>query len=164
MSFVAVNTQTTIVNAAFLQEVKDSNLQLWGVLRELREIRIGDRDSKEASRQLVNWLGELRDCIALEFSLEETYGFIESSPQTGSIGAGSAARAKMQHRELYLQLHEICEQAEEAQYRGTIGRDLPMYLGAFEEFDACFRAHEELESELIRCGLGISSSPVTTEN
>ncbi len=155
MSSVASNTNTTIVNAAFLQEVKDSNLQLWSVLRELREIRIGD-EPREAARQLVDKLSELRDSIGLEFSLEETYGFITGIPQVQPIGVANADTAKNQHRELYLQLHEICEQAEEAQYRGTIGRDLPMYLGAFESFDTSFRAHEELEAELIRCGLGVS--------
>lgn len=155
MATVRNQTSTTVVNAAFLQEVKDSNTQLWAVLRELRSIQVGDLESKATSRLLVDKLSEFRDCIALEFSLEETYGFIEGAYAVG-FGVHSAATAKLQHRELYLQLHELCEQVEEAQYRGTILRDLPMYLGAFEQFDASFRAHEDLEFELIRCGLGFS--------
>ncbi|MEZ6138598.1 MAG: hypothetical protein R3C53_27255 [Pirellulaceae bacterium] len=157
MLSVASKPHTTLgVNAAFLQEVKDSNLQLWTCLRELREVKYAeDSEPIEASRVFVNLLGELRDCIALEFSLEETYGFIEGATQSlVGFGLADASTAKMQHRELYLQLHEICEQAEEAQYRGTISRDLAMFIGAFEKFDDCFRAHEDLEAELIRCGLG----------
>lgn len=155
MTTIVSHATTTIINAAFLQEVKDSNLRLWSVLGELREIRLGE-DPRETALQLVDRLSELRDCIGLEFSLEETYGFIEGAHPSHYIGVANAETAKNQHRELYLQLHEICEQVEEAQYRGTIGRDLPIYLGAFEGFDIAFRAHEELESELIRCGLGVN--------
>lgn len=156
MRTIATETRTTIVNAAFLQEVKESNPDLWAILRDLRALDESGLDSKEASRVLVEKLNDLRDCIGLQFSLEETYGFIEGSPLSMQIGVANAETAKMQHRELYLQLHELCEEAEEAQYRGTISRDLPMYLGAFEVFDGALRAHEDLEEELIRCGLGVN--------
>ena len=156
MPAVSQGTTTTVVNAAFLQEVKESNLQLWTTLRELRAIEADAAEPREASRDFVAALSELRDHIGLQFSLEETYGFIEGSPTTSTFGVAQASTAKTQHRELYLQLHEICEQVEEAQYRGTIARDLPIYLGAFEQFDLAFKAHEDLESELIRCGLGVS--------
>lgn len=158
MFTVASKAKTTIVNAAFLQEVKDSNLPLWSVLRGLREMRLGETDAAELSRQLVNNLEELRDSIALEFSLEETYGFIDGAVGSAGLGIHDASVAKVQHRELYLQLHELCEKVEEAQYRGTIGRDLKTYLEEFANFDVAFQAHEEFESELIRCGLGGRSS------
>lgn len=156
LTFVS-NTGTTIVNAAFLQEVKDANLRLWSVLRELRELVPGDAEPRELSRQLVNLLGELRDAIALEFSLEETYGFVEGPVRACGIGLPDAGMAKLQHRELYLQLQELCEQVEEAQYRGTIGRDLATYLDGFHRLDASLRAHEEFETELIRCAFGLRS-------
>ncbi len=155
MASVSSHTRTTLgVNAAFLQEVKDSNLPLWATLRELRELAANVTDRIEASRQFVNRLDELRDSIGLQFSLEETYGFVSGVRSTVAFGCGDARDAQMQHRELYLQLHELCEQVEEAQYRGTISRDFGEYYSSFEAFDACFRAHEELEAELIRCGLG----------
>ena len=148
---------TTVVNAAFLQEVKDSNVELWSVLRDLRELSKSCTEESaeciELSHKLVDQLSLLRDCIGLEFSLEETYGFIEGA-QSFQIPTANADRAKSQHRELYLQLHEICEKAEEAQYRGTISRDLPIYFGAFEQFDSSFTEHEAMETELIRAGLG----------
>jgi hypothetical protein len=157
MLTVQSNARTTIVNAAFLQEVKDSNLKLWSVLRELRDLRVGGFESRELSRELVELLGELRDAIALEFSLEETYGFIEGSARIGGIGMPDASLAKHQHRELYLQLHELCERVEEAQYRGTISRELSKYLEDFDRFDVAFRTHEEFEAELIRCAFGFRS-------
>ncbi len=154
MLTIATGKKTTVVNAAFLQEVKESNLRLWSCLREMRELRVGRFDVRELSRQLVTLMSELRDCIALEFSLEETYGFIEGVPSYSGLGMPDAAQSKLQHRELYLQLHDLCEQAEEAQYRGTIGRDIQIYLDAFATFDAALHAHEEFESELIRCAFG----------
>jgi hypothetical protein len=155
MLTLAAHTKTTIVNAAFLQEVKESNVELWSILREIRDIHVGQSEARELSCRLVNSLGDLRDCIALQFSLEETYGFIDGAPASASFNTLDASIAKVQHRELYLQLHELCEQAEEAQYRGVISRDLSKYLDDFQYFDGAFRAHEELEAELIRCGLGI---------
>ena len=140
MALIASNKHTTVgVNAAFLQEIKDSNVQLWATLRELREIRHND-DAIQASRVFVRHLVELRDCVALEFSLEETYGFIESAGEGfQAFGAPDATTAKMQHRDLYLQLHEFCEKVEEAQYRGTISRDLTSFIESFENFDECLR-------------------------
>jgi hypothetical protein len=146
----------TSVNAAFLQEVKDSNLQLWTALRKIRNLRNEAGANNLKSRIFVSSLGELRDAIALEFSLEETYGYIESvSVPPLPYGCADAGTAKAQHCELYLQLHELCEQSEEAQYRGTISRDLNQYFDAFDAFDAALRAHEELESDLIHYGLGL---------
>jgi hypothetical protein len=160
MSSIDVKSKTTVgVNAAFLQEVKDSNPQLWATLRDLRELAATRESSPAVSRVFVTRLGELRDCLGLGFSLEETYGYIEGGTFPSSLfGVADAATAKMQHRDLYLQLHELCETVEEAQYRGTICRDLPMFKGTFEAFDCCFRAHEDLEAELIRCSLGFKRS------
>lgn len=160
MSSIELKQKTTVgVNAAFLQEVKDANPQLWANLREVRELVRHSEDSPSTSRRFVTRLGELRDGLGLGFSLEETYGYIEGSNfPSGLFGTADALTAKMQHRDLYLQLHEICEMVEEAQYRGTICRDLPIFKGAFETFDSCFRAHEDLEAELIRCSLGFYRS------
>lgn len=155
MLTVAAHAKTTIVNAAFLQEVKDSNVRLWSVLHELRELRVGNAELRTLAHDMVELMSELRDSIALEFSLEETYGFIEGASRIGGLGMPDARMSKIQHRELYLQLNELCEQVEEAQYRGTIARDLPIYLDSFQRFDLAMRAHEEFESELIRCALGV---------
>lgn len=156
MAFSSSKHVTSVVNAAFLQEVKESNFELWALFREIREISPGDWDSQHSAHRFVEKLSELRDSIGLQFTLEETYGFIEGLPAQSVIGVASADTARLQHKELYLQIHEICEKVEEAQYRGTVARDLTEYVELFSIFDASFRAHEELEQELIRCGLGIN--------
>ncbi len=158
MLTVAASAKTTIVNAAFLQEVKDSNVRLWSVLHELRDLHTVVAEARTLSHELVELMSELRDAIALEFSLEETYGFIEGASRIGGLGMPDAGKSKIQHRELYLQLNELCEQVEEAQYRGTIARDLPLYLDSFKRFDQAMHAHEEFEAELIRCALGVRTA------
>lgn len=155
MSTGTSSVVTTMVNAAFLQEVKDSNLQFWQNLHDFKRLLSAPDEVQELSQKLVKLLSELRDSMALEFSLEETYGYIDGTYCATSISATRAGQAKRQHRELYLQLHEISESAEEAQYRGTICQDCVNLVTICREFLAALETHEKQESELIRYELGI---------
>lgn len=146
---VATHTFTTMINAAFLQEVKESNVELWETVHAVRQMIEGSASTAANARRLVTLLGQLRDQLAFEFSLEEAYGFIEGCRGIAPLVAQRAALAKQQHRELYLLIHELCEQAEEAQYRGVADREFEELLSMAANFDAQLRAHELLESELI---------------
>lgn len=150
---VATHSLTTMINAAFLQEVKESNVELWDTVHELRQLIEGASSSPACSRRLVTLLSHLRDHLAFAFSLEEAYGFIEGCRGIAPCIAQRAHMAKQQHRELYLLIHELCERAEEAQYRGAADRQYGELLSAAAEFDAQFRAHEQLESDLMTDGL-----------
>jgi len=141
-----------MINAAFLQDVKEACVELWDTVHRLRQVIEQARGSAEAAKQLVELLGELRDQIAFAFSLEEAYGFIDGCRGPSPVWAHRAQSAKQQHRELYLLITELCEQAQEAQYRGFVARDFPQLLAAAVEFDAALQAHEEFESELIQHG------------
>lgn len=149
---VATHSLTTMINAAFLQEVKESNVELWDAVHELRQMIEGVDSTSGNARRLVALLGQLRDLLAFEFSLEEAYGFIEGCRGISPLLAQRATMAKQQHRELYLLIHELCEHAEEAQYRGVADREFAELLAAAADFDAQLRAHEALESELITAG------------
>ena len=142
-------TSRTMINGAFLQEVKDANVELWHALHDLRRLISEPGDALTASKELVGLLGRLRDLLARQFSLEETYGYIDLGRSIPTVVNERSAQARAQHQELYLRIHELCEQAEEAQYRGTAVRELSALLNLAAEFDECLRAHEELESELI---------------
>ena len=155
MSITSSSVTTTMVNAAFLQEVKDSNLQFWQNLHDFKRLLNQSAEVLELSAKLVRLLSELRDSMALEFSLEETYGYIEGSSARSAVSASKAGQAKRQHRELYLQLLEISEIAEEAQYRGTIVQDYATLVVTCKEFLTSLEAHEKHESELIRFELGL---------
>ncbi len=136
-----------------MQEVKESNVELWDVIHELRHLVEGATSSAANAKRLVSLLSQLRDQLAFAFSLEEAYGFIEGCRGIAPRIAQRAQLAKQQHRELYLRIHELCETAEEAQYRGVADREFNELLAATVDFDAQFRAHEQLESELMTEGL-----------
>ncbi len=146
-----------MVNAAFLQEVKESNPEVWHSLHAVRAIAGVARDrtpDAEVAHEFVRQLDCLLDGIATEFSLEETLGFV-GGVAIGNVSPESdLAKTVCQHREIYLKLQEVCERAEEVQYRGTVIRDFPTLLEDFQSFDGELRKHEEFEAELIRTHLG----------
>jgi hypothetical protein len=147
-----------LINAAFLQEVKESFSELWekiAVLRSMTSSQITD------SEQIHHWVKLLAECkkeLSSEFSLEETFGYISLDRATNTWEKldRDASDVRAQHAELYCHLTELCEQVEEAQYRGTIVRDFQQYIEAFQTFDAAFRSHEQQEARFIEIGLGIT--------
>lgn len=158
------------VNAAFLQEIKDSNPHLWHEVHRLRtlcEIESIDFDKPQTSlRELIGCLDGLRDLLALQFALEESYGLISADTATAQHAAAQQSieeqneaereRQQMvrdvtgQHRKLYLQLIDLVELSEELQYRGCESGSLRTLVDSIERFSADLTAHERLEAELIR--------------
>ncbi len=140
----------TKINAAFLQEVKDANVNFWSNIRDLRNLIVEGQATRDDGLRLVKLLGELRTSLATEFSLEETYGYITGMRPSAIDAESKAAKARQQHRDLYLGLHEICELAEEAEYRGTIVDELPAFYHRCETFLTDLDLHESFESEIVR--------------
>ncbi|TWU15265.1 hypothetical protein [Allorhodopirellula heiligendammensis] len=158
------------VNAAFLQEIKDSNPHLWHEVHRLRtlcEPESLDLDKPQTSlREFIDCLDGLRDLIALQFALEESYGLISANSATALSTAAQQSIAEQneaeqerqqmvrnvtdQHRKLYLQLIDLVELAEELQYRGCEAHGLRTLVQSAERFSADLTAHERLEAELIR--------------
>lgn len=144
------------INAAFLQEVKEESWELWESLHRLRDATQQMR--APLSVELNKWVSKLADVrseLATEFSLEETYGYITQVAQPYSGPGRNPAATRLQHAELYLQLSELCEQIEVAQYRGTLMRDFQTYADEFQEFLEALRNHEYEEARLIQFGLGL---------
>jgi hypothetical protein len=144
----------TTINAAFLQEVKEANAPLWESLYTLRSL-VSDIRNAEAIHNWVLRLSDFRRQLSTEFALEETYGYISRAPRQHILVGIDPNQTLMQHRELYLQLVDICEQVEQAQYVGHIVRDIKQHVAAFQEFDSMLAEHERIEAEMIRYGLGL---------
>ncbi|RMF38714.1 MAG: hypothetical protein D6753_15410 [Planctomycetota bacterium] len=144
----------TLINSAFLQEVKEAAPDPTPLIRALHEYGGCGGEDQQAALAFVDGLGELRDTLRGIFELEETYGYVTAQNCDYRAGEPRADRARMQHRELYLMLHETLEQVEECQYRGTLSQHLPEYCQALSNFEVRLREHEALEEELIERGLG----------
>ena len=142
--------KTLVVNPAFLQEIKDGNPGLWHSLHQLRQLCQSNEDEVQVAKRLVCVLDELRDRVATQFALEESFGYIEVPALSNlSIANELAERAKHQHYKLYLNLSELAERAEEVQYRGAVRERLQSLIASAKQFDDDLRAHEFLETELI---------------
>ncbi len=157
---VATFTKTLIINPAFLQEIKDSNPDLWISVSRLGQI---GREAFEPSRflnELTRLLDELRDQLALQFSLEESYGYIELPEEvavhSSRVTSALAGRTQSQHTTLYLRLSDLVEQSQELQYRGVEPQRLRELIEWSSQFYSELREHERMENELIRrsCEVG----------
>jgi hypothetical protein len=153
---------TLMVNPAFLQEIKDSNPDLSVTLVTFRQLLRGSEAPLDATsrgdvtcdtcHRLTRLLDDLREHLALQFLLEESYGYLSIPDPTSRILGQQTRRVQAQHQTLYLQLSDLAEQAEELQYRGAQRSELQILLHRARQFDANLREHEAAESELIeRC-------------
>jgi len=144
------STSTVTVNAAFLQEIKEVNQELFQRLLEVRQILSRPVPFTMDGSLFVTKLAELRDQLALHFALEEAYGYFDDpvfvAPQLGRV----AESLRAQHRELYLEISQIAEQAERHQYRGQLPSWIVVLAGAFMRFHHRFQQHESRENELIQ--------------
>lgn len=154
--FTLTSTKTLVVNPAFLQEIKDSNPDLWHTVHQLRQICECDDEPTKVSRQLTRLLDGLRDQLALQFSLEESYGYVAVPDHPSEVLTDLATRTQSQHGMLYMQLSDLAEQAEELQYRGVESSQLRILIERTREFDAELREHERTENELIERSFDLS--------
>ena len=157
MVLTTTPTKTLVVNPAFLQEIKDSNPDLWDTVHQLRQLcECDDQEPSNVSRQLTRLLDALRDQLALQFSLEESYGYLSVPDHPCEALSELAGRAQSQHSMLYLRLSDLAEQAEELQYRGVEASQLRKLIQRTREFDGELREHERAENELIERSFDLS--------
>ncbi len=151
-----MKTSVRAINPAFLQEIKDSHADLWTLLHQVRSLihsEASDGSNRELIHGFVRQLNELRDLLALQFSLEESYGYMMATNACGNASGFQVdvriAQAIEQHRRLYLAITDLCDRAEDMQYRGVLIQNTRHLFHQTNEFDRQLRQHELLESELI---------------
>ncbi|HEY2416181.1 MAG TPA: hemerythrin domain-containing protein [Pirellulaceae bacterium] len=145
---VVTTTGTITVNAAFLQEIKEVHHELWDLLGHLRH-RCQRPIAPGSCRQLIDRLCQLRDQLALHFSLEEAYGYFEDPIDVAPQLSRAANRLRAEHQELYLDLCNLVERSERMFYDEQHAA-LALWLGPeFLDFDSRLRSHEERENDLI---------------
>jgi len=144
-----VATGTVTINAAFLQEIKEVNDELWSLLAKVRHACTRPIALSGNCRYFVNMLLELRDQIALHFALEEAYGYFDDPADVSPCTAHQAESLRSEHRRLYLHLSDLVERAElmlEDGHQALLATSIP---GQFILFDAALQNHEHRENELL---------------
>ena len=137
------------INAAFLQEIKDVHDDLWATLSELDQL-VGERiRDRQTAGHLADRLEQLRDQLALHFSLEEAYGYFEDPAEAAPQLCQRAAELKAQHGPLYLDISELAERVAQARFDGKPA-DIQDAISGYRRFRERFDRHEEAERELIQ--------------
>lgn len=145
-----IRTGTLTVNPAFLQEIKEVHEDLWNLLMKCRHLAGKPVETLDQARAFLGLLEDLRDKLAMHFSLEEAYGYFQDPIQVAPRIACRCEDLRREHATLYLELLAIADQAD-ALVRTPSA--LPMFVAiqsAFVSFDDRLRRHEEEEAELIQ--------------
>jgi hypothetical protein len=145
---VATLTGTVTINAAFLQEIKEVNPELWSLLSDLRH-KCQRPLAPGHCRHLIDKLCLLRDQLALHFALEEAYGYFEDPVHVAPRLCRQAEHLRDEHKGLYLDLCELVDRSERMFYDEQHAA-LALWIGPeFLEFDTRLKSHESRENELI---------------
>ena len=144
---VAVGTVT--INAAFMQEIKEVNDELWSLLAKIRYACTRPIALSGNCRYFVNMLLELRDQVALHFALEEAYGYFDDPVDVSPHTAHQAEKLRNEHRRLYTHLSDLVERAETMLDEGQQEILASSVPGQFILFDEALQIHEHRENELL---------------
>jgi hypothetical protein len=144
-----VATYTVTVNAAFLQEIKQDNIELQQLLEELCERLLRQRPRLGDARDLVEKLNCLRDQLAIHFSLEEAFGYFENAVTIAPRLSERADDLRSQHDLFFQDICAICEQAEQLLYHEASPRTLRQVAARYSDFHDALAQHEARETELI---------------
>ena len=146
---MATLTGTLTVNAAFLQEIKEDNRHLRDLLQKSLALFASPRRVRVSPRHVVDHLWQLRDQLSMHFALEDAYGYFEDAIAEAPRLSEQAEMLRAQHSDLYLEMCDLVEEAEQLLYgRGPL-RVMTDLAIAFYAFHARFQEHETRENELI---------------
>ncbi|QDU04468.1 hypothetical protein V6x_41960 [Gimesia chilikensis] len=145
-----INNRTRVsINAAFLKEIKDDNLKLYSLLENLRAFCSVDASlilNPEAFSMLVN---DFRDQLAMHFTLEETFGYLDLADEVDEIICTKSDRLRKQHIDLYLEIASIADAVQDALYPELNENAYAKQVSRLNDFYHAFQNHEALEFDLI---------------
>lgn len=146
---MSIVTGTVTVNAAFLQELKEDNRELRGLLEQADAFLESWRDDRATIRRLGALLANLRDQLAMHFSLEEAFGYFDDALEVAPRFSELADTLRAEHGALFEEICLLSEAAEQLFYRENSTRTIRHIVFALADFQHRFARHESRENELI---------------
>jgi len=146
---MASATRTISVNAAFLQEIKTDNLELRAVLQSAGDVFELPTTGLSTHKEIVEILANLRDQLAIHFTLEESFGYVDDAIEVAPRLSDRAAELKSEHQTLYLHICDVVENAERLLYHEPAAPNISRVAKEYEAFRRQFDAHERAENDLI---------------
>ena len=146
----AVNrTATVTINAAFLQEIKEVNEDLWRLLDRAKHVCRKPQTVERQGRQVVEMLAELRDQLAMHFALEEAYGYFDDPIRVAPRLSALASALREEHQVLYAMIRDLADDVDELSRTESLSENGLRVVERFGEYYDRFQQHENRENELI---------------
>jgi hypothetical protein len=142
-----VQTRGLSINAAFLKDIKDDSRDLKLLFDQIEPLANHAQTAVNHWPELISLFANLRDQLALHFSLEEAYGYFDDALDAAPQLSVNAECLRGQHSNLYQRISELAERALE------IPSDrielVTNFIDQLNEFSRAFAMHEEAELKLI---------------
>jgi hypothetical protein len=135
------------VNAAFLREIKEDNQRLRDLFQQVTSYLTSPRPIP--CNLLVRTLWQLRDQLAMHFSLESAYGYLANVVEQAPRLCDEAQSMLAEHDEMFMEICEIIERAEELVYDAYTYQRFIRVASDMFDFHAKFQSHESRENQLI---------------
>ena len=135
------------INAAFFQEIKDDHHQLQELLDSLRSLATHRPALLNHTCSFVEKLFSLCDQLALHFSLEEAYGYMEDIVESAPHLHNQTGPLRDQHSKLFVMVRDLADRAA-ARHKGATA-ELMHLAEQFVAFDDALKTHEAAEVKLI---------------
>jgi hemerythrin-like domain-containing protein len=135
------------VNAAFLKEIKDDNRQLKTLWDQLVPLVNHVETARNHWPELIAGLAELRDQLAIHFSLEEAYGYFDEAIDIAPHHSLQAESLRGQHSTLFEMIRDLADAITDVDPDRE--EKVSQLLKRFVTFQDAFKQHEEAELKMI---------------
>ncbi len=142
-------TSTVTVNAAFLQEIKEVNEDLWKLLEDVKHLCSDSHHVQLHGRRVADQMAELRDQLAMHFALEEAYGYFDDPIRVAPRLSVAASQLRDEHQVLYSLIRDLADEVDELCRAGILAHNGARVVKRFGEYYDRLQQHENRESELI---------------
>ncbi len=147
---MATLTRSLTINAAFLQELKDFNIEYRAGLEQLAQLGSSPSLTREQLATVPQTLKRLRDVAATQYSLEETYGYINGGLNVTPQTAERTRTALDQHAGIYQAFQHLISTVEDWYFQNLLESNWSSAADQIRALSERLDAHEQLEKELMR--------------
>lgn len=150
MATIAIKTGSLTINAAFLQEIKDDNVDMSDLLDATFDAFSIQESSKVQAKSLFDIMSQIRDYLAMHFALEDEFGYFDEAVDVPHQLSLQADVLKGQHEQFYAEICQIVEAAESTLHCNPQSAAMKQkIMDAYKSFYTRFQDHEEAERELV---------------
>ncbi|MGI9471075.1 MAG: hemerythrin domain-containing protein [Rubripirellula sp.] len=140
-------TRGLSINAAFLKDIKDDNHDLKILLDKILPLSQHLQTATNHWPELISLIADLRDQLALHFSLEEAYGYFDDAVGSAPQLSVTAECLRSQHPKLFARIRDLSDTSLEV--AADSSEQIDRFLRDFKCFREAFESHEEDELKLI---------------